>query len=488
MILLSSPPRFPGFPFFPATVEPFWSALAARDFPRTFEGLRLGHPAPVLRTRLGGGEGAHRIRDIGDALRVDPATAGEVLVAVGEGGEGQPVQAQACRGGAPGLDSAVARTGPCSRPGVVVGGRVGAPLDCAPSAMGSSPHPRLDVAEFHGDGISAELSAAVHRVAEALPLDVTFHPVDLTLERRRRDAEGAYRDAEAAIRKYGVAVKYPTVTEDESPNKVLRERLDFSVIHRPVASIPGVPSRFDGLVDVHIVRIAVGGTYEDAGRRIGTEAAVSVRVIERRPSFQAAHFAFHLAGRLGCDVVSSSKYTIQRATDGLFEDVVREVAASYPEVGHRSELFDALLAKLIMHPEDYRVVVTPNEYGDFLSDAACGMVGSIGLGASASYAFDDEGRVTLAMFDPAGGTAPDIAGQGVANPSAALWAFAMLLEHTNYRALGRALDQGVRDAIRSGHTTRDLGGELGTEAFTEAVVAATLDRLAGKVPAEDTAS
>jgi isocitrate dehydrogenase (NAD+) len=346
-----------------------------------------------------------------------------------------------------------------------------------------SAQPDLTVAEFLGDGISAELSAAVHRVAAALPIAIDFAPVDLSLARRERDAEGAYREAETAIRARGVALKYPTVTAKESPNKVLRERLDFAVIHRPVATIPGVATRFSGAVDLHIVRIAVGGTYEDAGRRIGSEAAVSVRVIERRPSFQAATFAFALAARLGCGVTSSSKYTIQRATDGLFEEVVAEVARAHPTIPHRRELFDALLAKLIMRPEDYRVVVTPNEYGDFLSDAACGLIGSLGLGASASYSFDAQGGVKLAMFDPAGGTAPDIAGQGVCNPAAALWAFAMLLEHSGHRGLGRALDLGLRDAIGAGHATRDLGGRLGTDGFAEAAVAAMHARLTGKAPA-----
>ncbi|MHC4381133.1 MAG: isocitrate/isopropylmalate family dehydrogenase, partial [Planctomycetota bacterium] len=205
-----------------------------------------------------------------------------------------------------------------------------------------SPAETLDLAEFHGDGISAELSTAVHHVAERMPIAVRFHSVDLSVERRRSDAEGSYRDAEEAIRQFGVAIKYPTITELESPNKVLRERFDFSVIHRPVCSIPGVKTRHDGKVDLHIVRIAVGGTYEDAGRRIGSEAAVSVRVIERRPSFQASKFAFELAQKLECGVVSASKYTIQRATDGLFEEVAEEVAATYPHVPHQAELFDAL--------------------------------------------------------------------------------------------------------------------------------------------------
>jgi isocitrate/isopropylmalate dehydrogenase len=329
----------------------------------------------------------------------------------------------------------------------------------------------LHVAELLGDGISAELSQSVHQVAETLPLNVHFHPADLTLASRRKDADACYDQALAAMKRHGVSIKYPTVTETESPNKVLRERCNFSVIHRPVASLPGVETRHDGKVDLHIIRIAVGGTYEDAGRRIGDEVAVSIRVIERRPAREAARYAFRLAQRLGCDLVSSSKYTIQRATDGFFEEIVREVATDFEGVGHQSELFDALLYKLLKNPEGYRVVVTPNEYGDFLSDMACGMVGSIGLGASANYAFDDAGEVSLAMFDPAGGTAPDIAGKGVCNPSAALLAFAMLLTHSGFRGLGTMLDEAVRGAIAAGEATADLGGALDTAAFTKAICA-----------------
>ena len=329
----------------------------------------------------------------------------------------------------------------------------------------------LHVAELLGDGISSELSESVHQGADALPLHVHFHPADLSLEARRQDADACYEAALAAMRQHAVSIKYPTVTETESPNKVLRERCGFSVIHRPVKTLPGVETRHQGQVDLHIIRVAVGGTYEDAGRRIGDDVAVSIRVIERRPAREAAQYAFELAQRLGCGVTSSSKYTIQRATDGFFEEIVRGVAQQHADIEHDSELFDALLYKLLKSPESYRVVVTPNEYGDFLSDMACGMVGSIGLGASANYAFDERGAVTLAMFDPAGGTAPDIAGAGVCNPSAALLAFAMLLTHRGYRGLGTMLDEAVRGAIAAGAATADLGGTLDTAAFTAAVCA-----------------
>ncbi|KAA0240873.1 hypothetical protein EDM76_01330, partial [bacterium] len=172
-----------------------------------------------------------------------------------------------------------------------------------------------------------------------------------------------------------------------------------------------------------------GGTYEDAGHRIGYHSAVSIRIMERTPVEHAAHFAFRLAERHRHKVVSTSKYTIQRAADGLFEEVVAEVAKEYRNVTHERELFDSLLARLIIKPETFDVIVTPNEYGDFLSDAVYGLIGSIGLGASASYAFTPSHQPNIGIFDPAGGTAPDIAGKGIANPSGAIEAYGYLLQY-----------------------------------------------------------
>jgi isocitrate/isopropylmalate dehydrogenase len=327
------------------------------------------------------------------------------------------------------------------------------------------------VAELMGDGISAELSASVHTVAENLPVTIRFVPVDLSDEARlRRGDDAAYDEAEAKMRECKVSMKYPTATTRTSPNKVLRERCNFAVIHRPVCTIPGLTSNFTKQLDIDVVRVATGGTYEDHGRRIGPDTAVSLRVIEREPSKRAARFAFRLAQIRRCGVVSTSKYTIQRATDGLFEETAELVSKDYPATEYRHELFDALLAGVIMHPERYGVIVCPNEYGDFLSDMAMGLVGSIGLGDSASYAFDDNGQVTLAMFDPSGGTAPDIAGKDVCNPTAALLAFANLLRHVGEHKLGADLRRSILDALEEGEKTADVGGTLSTTAFTAAVV------------------
>jgi isocitrate dehydrogenase (NAD+) len=322
------------------------------------------------------------------------------------------------------------------------------------------------VVELLGDGISPELSQSVRTVSQALSCKIEFLPVDLSEESRKARGNVLYDEAVAAMCQHGVAIKYPTATKGESPNKVLRDRCQFAVIHRPVCTIPGIANNFKKTIDIDVVRIATGGTYEDAGRRIGRDTAVSLRVIERAPCRFAARFAFKLAMVRGTNVTSTSKYTIQRETDGLFEEAVGKVAEDYPAVPFRRELFDSLLAGIIMNPERYAVIVCPNEYGDFLSDTACGLIGSIGLGDSSSYAFDDDGKITLAMFDPAGGTAPDLAGKNLANPTAALLSLANLLRHLGEIEAGKGLRRAILEAIASGRGTRDVGGTLGTTEFT----------------------
>jgi len=335
------------------------------------------------------------------------------------------------------------------------------------------------VVELLGDGISAELSASVHALAEVLPFRLEFAAVDLSDASRRRRGEALFDEAVRRVQEVGTALKYPTATTQESPNRILRTRLGFQVIHRPVCTIPGIATNFTQRIDIDVVRVATGGTYEDVGRRIGSDTAVSLRVIERLPCRHAARFAFKLAQLRARSVCSTSKYTIQQATDGLFEEVVGDIATDYPAVPYRRELFDALLAGIILHPERYGVVVCPNEYGDFLSDAAMGLVGSIGLGDSASYAFDERGRVRSAMFDPSGGTAPDIAGQDKANPTAALLAVANMLRHLGEPTAGETVRRGVLASIAEGARTADIGGTLSTSEFTRHVAQRVRGELSG---------
>jgi len=317
----------------------------------------------------------------------------------------------------------------------------------------------------------------VHAVAESLPCEFNFIPVDWSLANREAKGEAAIDEAEASMRQTKLAVKYPTVTKTTSPNALIRRRCNFSVIYRPAISIKGIHSNFKEDVNLHIVRIATGGTYDDPGQLIGKDAAVSLRMVERGPCEQAARFAFELARRKGLrygdshySMTSSSKHTIQRVTDGLFESVVADMHKHYPNVDHHVELFDALLAKIILDPSAFEVVLVLNEYGDFLSDMASGLVGSLGTGASGNYSFDENNEICIAMFDPAGGTAPDIAGKNVANPAAVLLAFGMMLDHVDRYDLGHALRMSLLSAIEEGRSTRDLGGKLNTDEFTKVII------------------
>lgn len=326
------------------------------------------------------------------------------------------------------------------------------------------------ITEFLGDGIGPELQKSVHDVAAALPIRLEFDPIDLSYENRQKVGPSIYDQAMASMNKTKLAFKYPTVTKGESPNAKLRNLCNFSVIHRPVISIPGINSNFKENIELHIIRVATGGTYEHGGEMVSKDVAVSLRIVERAPCMEAAEYAFMLAKKFKKTVTSASKYTIQSVTDGLFEECVKTVSKKYPDITHQVELFDALLAKMILKPQKYQVVVCLNEYGDFLSDMACGLVGSLGTGASASIAFDDKLQPTMAMFDPAGGTAPDIAGQNKANPAAALLALSMLLDHTNHFELGHPLRMAIRSLIASHECTVDLGGKLSCTEFTAKVI------------------
>ena len=339
---------------------------------------------------------------------------------------------------------------------------------------------QIKIIELMGDGIAAELQQSVYEIAELLPVDFNFQTIDLSLENREKHDRALFEQVSDAMRSNKLALKYPTITKDISPNALLRRECNFSVILRPVISIKGITSNFKEDLFLYIVRIATGGTYDDPGRLVGKDAAISIRIVERDPCRQAARFAFRFARNKGLNLTSSSKHTIQKVTDGLFQSVVDEVHKEFTDVEHHVELFDALLAKIALNPESYEVVLVLNEYGDFLSDMASGLAGSIGTGASGNFSFTDDDEVDIAMFDPSGGTAPDIAGQNKCNPTGMLLAFGMLLDHINHYELGHALRLALLGAIADGECTTDIDGSLGTREFTRAIC----ERLPDYLPVE----
>ena len=335
----------------------------------------------------------------------------------------------------------------------------------------------IQVTELLGDGIGSELRESVHTITEHLPIDINFIPFDLSVENRESGDRSLFDKVHDSMAKTKLSIKYPTITKTQSPNAIIRRMCNFSVILRPVISIKGIKSNFTEEVTLYIVRVATGGTYDDPGRMIGEDGAVSIRVVERGPVRQAAKFAFNFATDKGLSVTSASKHTIQRATDGFFQEIVDQVHQNYKDIKHNIELFDALLAKIILKPEDYQVILVLNEYGDFLSDMASGLIGSIGTGASGNFSFTDNDDIDIAMFDPSGGTAPDIAGQDKCNPTAIFLAFGMLLDHIGQYDLGHKLRIAILSSIAEGNCTGDIGGNMGTKDFTRNVADRLSDSL-----------
>ena len=240
---------------------------------------------------------------------------------------------------------------------------------------------------------------------------------------------------------------------------------------RPVKTLAGVPSRFTG-VDLIVVRENTEDLYAGVEHYIGPgrSAAESIAIITRHGSERIATYAFELArarGRKKVTVVH--KANILKMSNGLFLEVAREVAARYPDIAADDLIVDACAMRLVTQPERFDVIVTMNLFGDILSDLTAGLVGGLGVAPAANL-----GAGGLAIFEAVHGTAPDIAGKGVANPTALMLSAALLLDHVDQSEAAARLRQAVATALADpASRTRDLGGRADTATYTDAVVAAT---------------
>lgn len=327
---------------------------------------------------------------------------------------------------------------------------------------------RRTVTLIPGDGIGPEVTAATVRVLEAAGADLDW-------ERHAAGAEAVERFGEPlpaavleSIRRNGVALKGPVTTPVgkgfQSVNVQLRQKLDLYANLRPVRSLPSIAARFSG-VDLVVVRENTEGLYKGLEHEVVPGVVESLKIITAAASTRIARFAFEYARAHGRKRVTAvHKANIMKLSDGLFLSCFREVAAEYPDLESDDRIIDNLCMQLVLQPERFDVLVLENLYGDIVSDLCAGLVGGLGLVPGANLG---DG---VAVFEAVHGSAPDIAGKGVANPSAQMLAAAMMLDHIG--ELDRA--QRIRDAIaitivRDGIRTRDLGGTASTAEFGSAV-------------------
>jgi isocitrate dehydrogenase (NAD+) len=319
-----------------------------------------------------------------------------------------------------------------------------------------------------GDGIGPEVTAAVLQILNASGLSIEWDTQQagiVALERAGSPLPDALLES---IRRHKVALKGPVTTPIgegfTSVNVGLRKALDLYANLRPVWNLPGAPSRFSG-VDIVIVRENTEDLYAGLEHEIIPGVVESLKIITERASSRIGRFAFEHARRHGRKMVTAiHKANIMKLSDGLFLNSVRAIAREFPEIVYDEKIIDAACMHLVMNPGQFDVLVLPNLYGDIVSDLCAGLVGGLGVVGAANLGTD------IGVFEAVHGSAPDIAGQNIANPTALLLSAVLMLRHIGedatatrvMSALGRVLLTGIA-------RTRDLGGTASTTEFADAV-------------------
>ena len=328
-----------------------------------------------------------------------------------------------------------------------------------------------------GDGIGPEVAGSVQRILEAAQVPMRWHGRKAGLAALAEGADLLPEETLDAIREHGLALKGPCTTPVgkgfSSVNVQLRKRLDLYAAVRPIRNLPGVETRFGG-VDIVVVRENTEGLYSGIENEVTPGVVTSVKVATERGCTRIAEWAFQYARERGRKRVTVfHKANIMKLTDGMFIRCAEGVHdASYPDISYDELIIDAGCMRLVQDPTRFDVLLLENLYGDVVSDLCAGFVGGLGVVPGANIG------ETCAVFEAVHGSAPDIAGKGVANPLAFLMSAVMMLSHAAKRDGDRALaDHAERiraaydRALADGQRTRDLGGALGTEAFTDAVIA-----------------
>ncbi|WP_128475755.1 isocitrate/isopropylmalate dehydrogenase family protein [Halorussus pelagicus] len=313
-----------------------------------------------------------------------------------------------------------------------------------------------------GDGIGREVVPAAREVLDAVEPDFEF--VEAEAGDAVKDKTGAALPEETRqLAATADATLFGAAGETAADVIIpLRRAVDSFANVRPVRAYPGVDAP-NPETDLVFVRENTEGVYAGHESEIAPGVTTLTRVVTEDASAEIARYGFEYAAERDLSVTIAHKANVMRTTDGLFLETARSVAEEF-DVAYDDALMDALAMHLVARPEEYDVVVCPNLAGDVLSDLAAGLVGGLGLLPSANVG--DE----RALFEPVHGTAPDIAGEGVANPSATMLSAAMLLEYLGYDESGERVRAAVTGTLASGPHTPDLGGDATTRDVTDAVL------------------
>lgn len=324
---------------------------------------------------------------------------------------------------------------------------------------------------IRGDGIGPEIMDATLHVLDAMQLGLSYEFVDAGLVALEKHGELLPAATLESIRRNRIALKSPLTTPVgegfSSINVELRKRFDLYANVRPAQSFPNTRSRFPSGVDLITVRENTEGAYIGEGQTLSEdgETATLTQKVTRRGSERIVRYAFDLARRIGRKKVTVvHKANILKSTSGLFLRTAREVAQQYPDIQVEEMIVDACCMKLVMQPEKFDVIVTTNLFGDIISDLCAGLVGGLGLAPGANIGTE------AAIFEAVHGSAPDIAGKGIANPCALLLAAGQMLDHLGQVEQAARLRRAIVATLEACDSlTPDLGGEGTTLAFAKAI-------------------
>ena len=322
-----------------------------------------------------------------------------------------------------------------------------------------------------GDGIGPSIIDSALEILNAAGCDFDYEFVDAGLAALEKTGELLPQETIDTIARNKITLKGPLTTPVgegfTSINVTLRKKFGLYANVRPVKSFAGTQARYDD-IDIITVRENTQGMYSGLGQVVSEDGneAEAMSKITREGAEKIVTFAYELAVREGRKKVTAvHKANILKSTSGLFLKVAREVAERYPQIESTEMIVDATCMKLVMTPDEFDVIVTTNLFGDILSDLCAGLVGGLGMAPGANIGED------AAIFEAVHGSAPDIAGKNLANPTSVILASIQMLEHLGMADTAERIRSAVADVIKTGdRTTRDLGGSHGTTDFTQAVI------------------
>ena len=319
-----------------------------------------------------------------------------------------------------------------------------------------------------GDGIGPEITDSVVKIINAagvaIDWDVQIAGADVIEE----EGTPLPKRVLDSVKRTGIALKSPVTTPIgkgfRSVNVQLRKELDLYANLRPCYNLPSIKTRYDK-VDIVVVRENTEDLYAGIERQVDEDTAESIKIITRKASERIAKFAFDYAVKNNRkEVCVVTKANICKLSDGLFLDSARKIAKDYPTIVFREVLVDNCCMQLVQNPNQFDVLLLPNLYGDIVSDLCAGLIGGLGIAQGANIGLD------YAVFEPVHGSAPDIAGQDKANPTAMLMSAIEMLNYIGENEAGTRIRLALFDTLDAGIKTVDLGGGASCSEFTQAIV------------------